>query len=142
MGSTEPTKFPSTSPTTDDPTLYPSQNPTTEQPTYTPSVSPSTAPTKFPSTSPSQTPTTDQPTYTPSVSPSTGPTNAPTVCEPTCRSHSDQMMNILGRLLVYIDRTSDDPLKNELSEMLLDFHSLQAQMEKRDDERSIFSSVY
>jgi len=161
--STEPTKFPSTSPTTDDPTLYPSQNPTTEQPTYTPSVSPSTAPTKFPSTSPSQTPTTDQPTYTPSVSPSTGPTkspstspttedptafpstaptNAPTVCEPTCRSHSDQMMNILGRLLVYIDRTSDDPLKNELSEMLLDFHSLQAQMEKRDDERSIFSSVY
>jgi len=170
--STGPTKSPSTSPSTDEPTLYPSQNPTTDRPTSTPSVAPSTGPTKVPSTSPStdeptlypsQNPTTDKPTSTPSVSPSTGPTkfpstsptteeptafpstaptNAPTVCEPTCRSHTDQMMNILGRLLVYIDRTSDDPLKNELSAMILDFHSLQAQLEKRDDQKSTYTSVY
>jgi len=132
--STGPTKVPSTSPSTDEPTLYPSQNPTTDRPTSTPSVAPSTGPTKFPSTSP----TTEEPT----AFPSTAPTNAPTVCEPTCRSHTDQMMNILGRLLVYIDRTSDDPLKNELSAMILDFHSLQAQLEKRDDQKSTYTSVY
>merc|ERR1712142_724323 len=82
----------------------------------------------LPTVSPTQMPTTDEPTAFPSIAPtnapSIAPTNAPTVCEPTCRSHSDQMMNILGRLLVYIDRTSDGPLKNELSEMILDFHSL------------------
>merc|ERR1712198_539328 len=151
-----------TSPTTEEPTLYPSQNPTTDQPTKNPSVSPSHGPTKSPSTSPSQNPTTDQPTNTPSVSPSTGPTkspsvspttdeptafpstsptNAPTVCEPACRSHTDQMMNILGRVLVYLERTSDNPLKYELTDMLLDFDSLQAQLAKRDDQRSIFSTI-
>merc|ERR1719457_467023 len=132
--STGPTKSPSTSPTTDEPTLYPSQHPTTVQPTNTPSVSPSTGPTKSPSVSP----TTDEPT----AFPSTSPTNAPTVCEPACRSHTDQMMSILGRVLVYLERTSDEPSKNELTEMLLDFHSLQAQLGKRDDQRSIFSPVY
>merc|ERR1712002_237093 len=103
------------------PTVSPTQMPTPDEPSQSPTVSPTTS-------IPSMSPTTDEPTAFPSIAPtnapSIAPTNAPTVCEPTCRSHSDQMMNILGRLLVYIDRTSDGPLKNELSEMILDFHSL------------------
>jgi hypothetical protein len=51
------------------------------------------------------------------------------------------MMNILGRVLVYLERTSDNPVKYELTDMLLDFHSLQAQLAKRDDQRSIFSTI-
>merc|ERR1712003_273420 len=113
--------------------MGPSQNPTTDQPTKNPSVSPSTGPTKSTSLSP----TTDEPT----AFPSTSPTNAPTVCEPACRSHTDQMMSILGRVLVYLGRTADDPLKYELTDMLLGFQSLQAQLAKRDDQMSIFSTI-
>jgi len=157
------TSIPSVSPTTNDPTLYPSQNPTTDQPTNAPSLSPSTSPTKFPTTSPStgepsafpttedpssfptMQPSTDSPTKFPSQNPttddptafpSTRPTNAPTMCEPTCRSHADQMVNILGRLLDFNSellkivklRTSNHPLTIVLNEMTSDLELLKDQM--------------
>merc|ERR1712107_891840 len=116
------TNIPSMSPTTDDPTLYPSRNPTTDKPTDVPSFEP----TKFPT----RNPTTDDPTAFPSIT----PTVAPTICEPTCRSHTDQMMNILGRLLEIVLQTSNGrPLRNELNEMILDFNRLKDQMQKHDN---------
>jgi len=92
-------------------------------------MQPSTdSPTKFPS----QNPTTDDPT----AFPSTQPTNAPTMCEPTCRSHADQMVNILGRLLDFNSellkivklRTSSHPLTIVLNEMTSDLELLKDQM--------------
>jgi len=119
-----PTKSPSQNPTTDDPTAFP----TTEEPTLFPTLPPSTdSPTKFPT----QNPTTDDPT----AFPSTPPTYAPTLCEPTCRSHTDQLVNVIGRLLDFNtelleDRfeKSNDRLKIVLNEMILDLERLKDQM--------------
>jgi len=138
------TSIPSMSPTTDDPTLYPSQNPTTDKPTRVPSLTPSTEePTYYPTTSPSKNPTTETPTVSPTdqptAFPSTAPTHAPTICEPTCRSHTDQLVKILERLLDFNlelweeERpTSNSPLKNKLDEMILDFIRLKGQMQIHD----------
>jgi len=117
-----PTKSPSQNPTTDDPTAFP----TTEEPTLFPTLPPSTdSPTKFPT----RNPTTDDPT----AFPSTPPTYAPTLCEPTCRSHTDQLVHVFGRLLDFNTQLLRDfepshPLKNVLNEMILDLERLKDQM--------------
>lgn len=120
----QPTKFPTTSPSTGEPSAFP----TTEDPSSFPTMQPSTdSPTKFPS----QNPTTDDPT----AFPSTRPTNAPTMCEPTCRSHADQVVNILGRLLDFnsellkiVRRRSEPHLTTVLNEMTSDLEQLKHQM--------------
>lgn len=122
----QPTEFPTTSPSTEEP----SASPTTEEPSMFPTMSPSTDnPTKFPS----RNPTTDDPT----AFPSTIPTHAPTICEPTCRSHTDQMVNILGRLLDFNSdllevvriRGSKDPLTDAMNGMISDLERLKQQMQ-------------
>jgi hypothetical protein len=157
--STDPTYNPSTSPsknpTTETPTVSPTISPSTAQPTKVPSTSPTEEPSAFPTTEdpsqfPTMSPSTDSPTKSPSRNPTTddptafpsaAPTLAPTICEPTCRSHSDQMVNILGRLLDFNSdllekfeqlQTSGDPLKNVLNEMILDFNRLKDQMREHD----------
>jgi len=137
-----PSKSPSKSPTTDSPTLLPTISPSTDQPTKFPSTSPTTEepslfPTMPPSTdsptkSPSQNPTTEEPT----AFPSTPPTYAPTLCEPTCRSHADQMVNFLDLMLdfntVLLEsvefRKSDEPLQIALDEMILRLRRLKDHM--------------
>jgi len=172
------TSVPSMSPTTDEPTLYPSQNPTTEQPTDAPSLTPSTEPTKFPSTSPSteepsafpttedpslfptMSPSTDSPTKSPSQNPtteeptafpSTPPTYAPTLCEPTCRSHADQLVIFLDLMLDFnaelLERVKfrrpSAPLQNTLNEMIMRLDLLKDQMNiAHDDVVSIFPPVH
>jgi len=172
------TSVPSMSPTTDEPTLYPSQNPTTEQPTDAPSLTPSTEPTKFPSTSPSteepsafpttedpslfptMSPSTDSPTKSPSQNPtteeptafpSTPPTYAPTLCEPTCRSHADQLVIFLDLMLDFnaelLERVKfrrpSAPLENTLNEMMSRLDRLKDQMNiAHDDVVSIFPPVH
>merc|ERR1712241_790091 len=141
MGTSSPSKNPTTdvptisptiSPSTDQPTKFPTTSPSTEEPSMFPTLSPSTDnPTKFPS----RNPTTNDPT----AFPSTFPTHAPTMCEPTCRSHTDQMMNILERLLdfnsvllesvKYRQSGSKDPLQVVLNAMILDLESLTRQMQ-------------
>jgi len=82
-------------------------------------------PTKFPT----RNPTTDDPT----AFPSNPPTYAPTLCEPTCRSHTDQLVNVFGRLMDFNTQLLRDfepshPLKNVLNEMILDLGRLKDQM--------------
>merc|ERR1719295_1510240 len=139
-----PTQMPTTNDPSECPTVYPSRNPTTDKPTNFPSSIPSTEePTYYPTTSPSKNPTTETPTVSPTdqptAFPSTAPTHAPTICEPTCRSHTDQMVNFLERLLDFNlelleneQPTSNGPLKNKLDEMILDFHRLKDQMQIHD----------
>jgi len=137
-----PSKSPSKSPTTDSPTLLPTISPSTDRPTKFPSTSPTTEdpslfPTMPPSTdsptkSPSQNPTTEEPT----AFPSTPPTYAPTLCEPTCRSHADQMVNFLDLMLdfntVLLEsvefRKSDEPLQIALDEMIMRLRRLKDHM--------------
>jgi len=130
----DPTLVPSTSPSTDQPTRTPSTSPTTEDPSFFPSMHPSTdIPTKFPTRNPS----TEDPTALPSVS----PTHAPTLCEPTCRSHTDQMVNLLERIMDFnsvlleeVMETPGDALKNVLNEMILDLNRLKNQMDRHDEQ--------
>jgi len=155
----EPTVFPTKSPSTTRPSKSPSHSPTTDEPTYFPTKSPSTT---HPSKSPSHNPTTDEPTYfpttdepteqpttsVPSKSPSSNPTTdeptalptapptyAPTICEPTCRSHSDQMVDLLGRILDFnrdllnLARMKRlETLHSDLNEMISDLETLENQM--------------
>jgi hypothetical protein len=143
----EPSEFPTVSPTTSLPSMNPTVSPTTNNPSEFPTVSPTTSipsinptthePTLPPSTDrptkfPTRNPTTDGPT----AFPSTPPTYAPSMCEPTCRSHTDQMVNFLDLLLDFnsdllesVDfRGSDVPLKNTLNEMILGLERLKDQM--------------
>merc|ERR1712157_645902 len=109
----------------------------------------------LPTVSPTQMPTTDEPSECPTVSPTTEepsafptkfPTYAPTLCEPTCRSHADQLVNVLGRLLDFNTQLLRDfepnhPLKNVLNEMIFDVERLKDQMNIVHDDISIFPLV-
>jgi len=118
------------------PTVSPTQMPTTDEPSACPTVSPTTS-------IPSQNPTTEEP----SASPTTFPTYAPTLCEPTCRSHTDQLVNVLGRLLDFNTQLLRDfepshPLNNVLNEMILDVERLKDEMNIVHDDMSIFPSEH
>jgi len=140
-----PTVSPTQMPTTDEPSECPTVSPTTSIPSMSPTTNdPTIAPsTDTPTKSPSQNPTTEEP----SAFPTKFPTYAPTLCEPTCRSHADQLVNVLGRLLDFNTQLlrvfePNHPLKNVLNEMILDVERLKDQMNNVHDDMSIFPLVH
>jgi len=107
-----------------------------------PTVSPTHKPTAYPTSSiPTYFPTTTEPTYFPTTDeptslPTSPPTHAPTICEPTCRSHTDQMVDLLGRILDFNRELLNlaelkgpaTPLHTVLNEMMSDLETLEHQM--------------